>query len=948
MLEVRHGVAAKSHENAFFRRFARSLKSFFDSHGLEGILLGFPLCKEEERLKIDALLLTDRTMMIIDFKDYEGVVDLPNEEDFEKGLWKMSDGVVVKGGSSSNPFRQLGLQRRRLGRLLTEKARGLTEFDPRHIVTIACFTGSVEVNGAIPGKYKLSFFIADSSTYLERIFDITSVEARCHDLLDDGFLELLNGTLFESAPYECQIVPDASEEACSNASASIAGGVMPQPTAEISKKLSDFMSGDDDVLIITGTVGSGKSDLAGAIREKAYSAGFVSARLFALSNRVRNNLLTSIEEVESLYASIYDLSKKEVDRATGVEVVPLARFDQEAAFADIDPAKVLGDPRTVFIVYESHMVTNDHRDDGTVRFGSGGLLDDLLEHLSIDGTSKGNKLVFVGDRFQLGFGSWARSSLNPLAYDERLSVSAIELPDDESPDGIQSTCLEIADHIRDGDYSELVISPNEMVDLKERDAELSLVSEVARDWTQSKIVAYSNKRSADLNAFIKRKVLKNGADLAVGDVVIFNNQIHAHPALFDQRGEVIAFEGGESVRVENGAFGVVQGVGGIVSKRSFSFDGLEEEVSLTLMRALVKLRTDITVEVNVLMEYLHSEKGGLSDLGEQAMQWLLRELLAEAEARHPFSEGDQDFDEMVRNDDYQLNKNGDYRDKEDGTKLTRYERRHRERVMHRLLSDPDSEYSKWLNAARIKYGWCITVHRSMSYTWPNVVFATGYDQGRNNEEYFKFLYTGISRATDHVSLVRWKSLSPFSDTAFVSEPTGSPRKRKAVIARIGDGKPSDVVAGLLASLGDPSIEVTSIDSKNHLEMAAIIHEGREAVIGFDYNKKGELFSPRLIKGDADILRVVSEGMGSKEVAMQGDSPLCSLYDTLNRSVLGDMSIEATELLQYEDRALLKGKGREAELRLTYDKRGLVSTCELMSGDQALFLEAVSQIGSYYA
>lgn len=88
MLEVRYGTAAKSHENTFFRKFAQSLKKYFDSHDMTGILLGFPICRVREDLQIDALLITDRTMIIIDFKDYSGTLTLPNEANFKKAHGK--------------------------------------------------------------------------------------------------------------------------------------------------------------------------------------------------------------------------------------------------------------------------------------------------------------------------------------------------------------------------------------------------------------------------------------------------------------------------------------------------------------------------------------------------------------------------------------------------------------------------------------------------------------------------------------------------------------------------------------------------------------------------------------------------------------------------------------------------------------------------------------------
>ena len=920
MLEVRYGTAAKSHENTFFRQFAQSLKKYFDSHDINGLLLGFPICRVREDLQIDALLITDRTMIIIDFKDYSGTLMLPDEFNFKKGTWKMSSGLIVKGGSSPNPFYQLGLQRDRLADILRMTAKNLTKFNPRHISTVVCFTEPVEVDGFIPGKFKLSFFIANSESYLEKLFDIMNVEEDSNDLLSDDFLKFLNSKLFESNPYDCFIVPESLEEAIPVAIAPDVEASSTVHESDIWNEVTNFMNGNDDVLVITGTVGSGKHFLAERLRESAYSAGFTSARLFALSNRVKNNLMTSIEDVESLYATIYDFSKKEIDDQSGKEVIPLA-------------------------VYESQMVTNTYRDEGTVRFGSGELLKDILDYLNIS-TSKANKVVFIGDKCQLGFGSWSQSSLNPDAYPDSIVVSSLELPDTEDPNGIERVCLEVANQIRTESYSELVIAPNEMVDLTPKQSERALIEEVASNWRTHKIIAYSNKRSYDLNSYIKRNIIKNGAQLAPGDLVIFNNQVSAYPTGTASPGQVLAFDTSEPVRIENGEFGIVKRVDGPTLSRSYPFDDFAEPVSLDLIQAEIELESGTSVTVEALAQYLYSEKAALSDYEERVLQILLRELLASAEKNNPFAPGDPDFDEMIKANDFAITEDGRYRDKDDARRLTMYEKRHREKVARRLVSDPNSEYCKWQNAARLKFGWCMTVHKAMSYKWPHVVFATTYDQGRNNREYFKFVYTGISRASEVISLVKWKNLSPFSETVFVKEVSGVGKKKRTVVARIKDDSSASIVKELVEGVIDADAEISSVDSKNYLEIVHIEYGENRMAIGFDYNGKGEIFLPRLLKGDSQAFESLVARMAPSEVEASA-SPLGHLYEHLNRVALNGISVSLIKPLQYQDRISLEEDGASAEARVVYDKRGLVTRFELISGSETLFGNAVESITSYY-
>lgn len=88
-VRVRYGIAGKAHENEFFRYFAKAVKAFFEKKGIEAFLIGMPECRVNKDLQIDALLITDNKMVIVDFKDYSGELFLPDEQDFKRGRWEM-------------------------------------------------------------------------------------------------------------------------------------------------------------------------------------------------------------------------------------------------------------------------------------------------------------------------------------------------------------------------------------------------------------------------------------------------------------------------------------------------------------------------------------------------------------------------------------------------------------------------------------------------------------------------------------------------------------------------------------------------------------------------------------------------------------------------------------------------------------------------------------------
>ena len=85
MLEIRRNRFAKPYENEFFRIFSKKLSVAFENLGIHGVLLGSPLCTLRNDLQLDALLITETGIVIIDFKNYAGIIQLPEkEEDLKK------------------------------------------------------------------------------------------------------------------------------------------------------------------------------------------------------------------------------------------------------------------------------------------------------------------------------------------------------------------------------------------------------------------------------------------------------------------------------------------------------------------------------------------------------------------------------------------------------------------------------------------------------------------------------------------------------------------------------------------------------------------------------------------------------------------------------------------------------------------------------------------------
>jgi hypothetical protein len=197
--------ASRRYENEFFRVFASDLSARFEAKKFVGVLLGHPAAKDSPDFKPDALLITENSLTIVDFKNFKGAVRLPSEETFWTGPWindTAKGPVQVDGGASKNPFVQL---RRQQDRLIEILQRVPTEV-PVHL-HVLFHGGDVDIRGDIPGKFQSFFSVSGPNDWAEKILDGVNLDSRQRKLHDlEKLLER-----FEVTPYE-KIVPLSTED----------------------------------------------------------------------------------------------------------------------------------------------------------------------------------------------------------------------------------------------------------------------------------------------------------------------------------------------------------------------------------------------------------------------------------------------------------------------------------------------------------------------------------------------------------------------------------------------------------------------------------------------------------------------------------------------------------------------------------------------------------------
>lgn len=892
MLEIRKGTATKNYENTFFREFADNLKKMFDKYSLDGLLIANSECEAESRLQIDALLVTPKAVCIIDFKNFGGKITLPRnaKSEFDFGIWTNEKGEPIKGGSSINPFIQLKTQKERFIKVVEKHIqaklpRSGSSFNAFHTVRAVCFQKPIELFGKIPTKEELNFFIFDQSNYLETIKDIIDISDKDVTLTKESFdlfKEVFRADIFDTSEKYDQVNDFTSYHTELDFE-----NLYPDQKSALNEIDNFIKSEEEKIFILQGTSLSGKTHLIPFIQDIAFNNQIKEVKLFASSSRISNNLLKSSNlEFESIYSYIYggnstiinekENDDEETENSLNLEIVPLLKSD------DTEEA--------IFIVDESHLISDNYHQSVDLRFGSGKLLKDFLEFADLKNSKR--KIVFIGDSFQLSLGKKEESSLNPdyLNNEYGFKNKAFQLIDKENKSTVVEEALKAVNCIRQQSFNNLAFNFSENIRTLSKEKLKEEIENSLNTNSNSHILCYSNSDAQKVNYWIKNSILKNGNELTKDDFVIFGNNIRV-----EDENDPFA----EPKKIFNGQFGTVLNVSDLITK------GEKLLTPLYFRKTQIQLK-----ETNHILSFLSFENFRLSDKGELSKEEIisfniLLNQLTEKEIPN-FKSGKYQTDEEIKSliDKYETAKKEGK--KNTGiTKLTKA-------LQKQLRNIPSSDYYKFKNSAQLRFGWALTVHKSMSYKWNEIYFNVETGGGKTNENYFKWIYTGLIRATQKVSLINYEPISPFFKLTI-----------NPAVPKIEKGKELFYVADTTADLSSfnkttsekfkfPDIENKSsllqlfqfVENKiaqNNLSINIINHpnyqelyeikggSGELATISIYYNNKGQFKMPTLMKSTPkefgeELLNLLKSENQISDFAFIQSNWRKAIYEKLNQQL----------------------------------------------------------------
>ena len=464
--------------------------------------------------------------------------------------------------------------------------------------------------------------------------------------------------------------------------------------AEVVEKWVDFLLTPrcDELFLLTGYAGTGKTSLVGAL-VKSLRLLHRTVVLLAPTGRAA--------KVFSHYAQTpaYTIHRK---------IYRQKSFSPEMVGFEQTPNQLRG---ALFIVDEASMIGGE----GTTgsMFGTGRLLDDLVHHVY---AGPGCRLMLIGDAAQLPpVGEELSPALNPQELEVYgLTVRSHALTQvvrQVKDSGILWNATSLRDLIRKQFTHALprlrlmadvtLVPGNELID--------ALEQSYSRCGTEDTIVVTrSNRRAIVYNNGIRARILDREELLEGGDqlIVVRNNYYwtsthEAGPSTAKPTPEESASDTSQETDgidfLANGDMALVRR---IRNERSF--------YGFRFADATLRLPDydDLELDVTLLMDTLQAEAPALT---QEQQQKLFHAVCA-------------DYPEL----------------------------KNRRDLLQRVKQDP------YYNALQVKYAYAVTCHKAQGGQWRHVYIDQGYlTPEMLTPDYFRWLYTALTRATEHVFLVNW-------------------------------------------------------------------------------------------------------------------------------------------------------------------------------------------------
>jgi len=355
----------------------------------------------------------------------------------------------------------------------------------------------------------------------------------------------------------------------------------------------------------------------------------------------------------------------------------------------------------IYIVVDAHLISDSLFETDNTCYGSGKLLSDFIDFINLKNSER--KIIFLGDLFQLMRGKFEESALCYELLQAKSGFQVIEssinsiLPEKES-DLFVKNASKLAESMKAKIFNQMDIIADDKKVIKfpaDKTLKIKLLEDLFIQHAEdTKFVAFSHSSVNKFNSWIRKNVFERSDAICAGDIV------HIHNRFFIKKDDDLE----NSISVPNDSFAEVIEVNeDIVIEQPLK--GRDSPVIIPFLKVRAKLLDNSKeVEFPCLKEYLYTEKP-VTDI-ETCLA-----LRVDAEKRWKSQKEYFDLD------------------------------------LANFL-----KYDSYFNAARLRFGYALTLHRAQGLQFDTVIANMETKQGKENDAYFRWIYTLFSVAQEKLIL----------------------------------------------------------------------------------------------------------------------------------------------------------------------------------------------------
>lgn len=521
--------------------------------------------------------------------------------------------------------------------------------------------------------------------------------------------------------------------------------------SELLVQLDEFLKNDTPCFILKGYAGTGKTFMMQGLT-KFLKQEEISFRLAAPTGRAAKIISQKTQlPAYTIHKTIYstkDLREYKVQNLDGSETY---KFYYDLSLNQ-------DNANTIYIVDEASMISNEYSEGEFFRFGSGYLLNDLISYIGLKSTKNQRKLIFIGDDAQLPPVNMNFSPALDEAYllnscsIKSQSFELTEVVRQKNESGILANATQLRNAIRQKKFNKIKLNETNVdtrTVLFENLLDVYLTACNRKVSDDVILIAHSNATVKEYNDLVREQFFPGNNKLASGDKIIIVQNNYNY-----------------EIELLNGEFGSVKEVSNsgelrevTLKQKALNGQVTELQVNLRFCQALIQFKdvqnNNHEISCKVIENLLYSTAPELSSEEQKALYidfWIrnpkldsIRSLLQAKSINYArlndlvTNLGPADVNTKVLNKIRKLQE--EY-----------FRNPDRERLVETSLSILSSALraDPYFNALRIKFGYAVTCHKAQGGEWKHAFVNCKTSMGYFNLAYFRWLYTAITRAVDHL------------------------------------------------------------------------------------------------------------------------------------------------------------------------------------------------------